>query len=53
MDYLVTYIDENRKANTYCLTNLIHDGCRQGIMDRMNFAKLMLQNLVAIEGEDI
>ncbi|KAK3089007.1 hypothetical protein FSP39_000092 [Pinctada imbricata] len=52
-DYYVTYIDEERTANTYSMVHLIQDGCRHGIVQRMSFAKTMLKNLVDIEGADI
>ncbi|KAJ8305645.1 hypothetical protein KUTeg_016190 [Tegillarca granosa] len=52
-DYFVTYIDEDRSASTYSMVNLIQDGCRKGIMERMTFARSMLKNLVDIEGADI
>jgi len=52
-DYYVTYIDEDRTANTYCMVHIIQDGCRKDIIDRMTFAKTMLKNLVDIEGADI
>lgn len=52
-DYYVTYIDQDRSANTYSMVHLIQDGCKQDIMDRMLFAKSMLKNLVDIEGADI
>ena len=52
-DYYVTYIDEERTANTYCMMQIIQDGCRRDIVQRMNFAKKMLKNLVDIEGADI
>ncbi|KAL3869232.1 hypothetical protein ACJMK2_041940 [Sinanodonta woodiana] len=49
-DYFVTFIDEERSANTYSMVHLIQDGCQKGIIDRMVFAKSMLQNIVDIEG---
>jgi hypothetical protein len=52
-DYYVTYIDEERTANTFCMMQIIQDGCRKDIVQRMNFAKKMLKNLVDIEGVDI
>lgn len=52
-DYYVTYIDQERTANTYCMMQIIQDGCRKDIVQRMNFAKKMLKNLVDIEGVDI
>lgn len=52
-DYYVTYIDQDRNANTYCMVHLIQDGCKHDIIERMVFAKSMLKNLVDIEGADI
>lgn len=52
-DYYVTYIDEDRNANTYPMVHIIQDGCRRDIVERMAFAKSMLKNLVDIEGADI
>lgn len=52
-DYYVTYIDHERTANTYCMMQIIQDGCRKDIVQRMVFAKTMLKNLVDIEGADI
>lgn len=52
-DYFVTYIDQDRNANTYPMVNLIQDGCKKDIIERMSFAKSMLKNLVDIEGADI
>lgn len=52
-DYFVTYIDQERNANTYPMVNLIQDGCKRDITERMTFAKSMLKNLVDIEGADI
>lgn len=52
-DYYVTYIDQDRSANTYCMVHVIQDGCKQDIIERMVFAKSMLKNLVDIEGADI
>lgn len=52
-DYYVTYIDQERTANTYCMMQIIQDGCRKDIVQRMVFAKTMLKNLVDIEGADI
>ncbi|KAH9524170.1 Serine/threonine-protein kinase plk1 [Bulinus truncatus] len=52
-DYLVTYIDQERVARTYCLAHIKQEGCAMDIYERMTFAKSMLKNLVDIEGADI
>ncbi|KAK6172024.1 hypothetical protein SNE40_018426 [Patella caerulea] len=52
-DYLVTYIDSERCAKTFNIVQVIQDGCREDIFNRMSFAKTMLKNLVDIEGADI
>lgn len=52
-EYAVTYIDQERSANTYSLSHIVKDGCTVDILERMIFARSMLKNLVDIEGADI
>lgn len=52
-EYMATYVDQERCARTYNLSHIIKEGCTADILDRMAFARLMLKNLVDIEGADI
>jgi hypothetical protein len=52
-EYLVTYIDQERCARAYNFSHLIQEGCSTDILERLQFARTMLKNLVDIEGADI
>ncbi|CAG5126129.1 unnamed protein product, partial [Candidula unifasciata] len=52
-EYMVTYIDQERCARTFHLSHILREGCTAEILDRVAFARVMLKNLVDIEGADI
>ncbi|XP_013406101.1 serine/threonine-protein kinase PLK1 isoform X2 [Lingula anatina] len=51
--YLVTYINQDRVATTYFLSQLTSYGCPSVVHDRLLYAKNMLQNMIDIDGDDI
>ncbi|XP_064625588.1 serine/threonine-protein kinase PLK1-like [Lineus longissimus] len=52
-EYLLTLIDENRRATTYYLEDITQLGCDDVIRDRLVYSYGMLKNILDIEGEDI
>ena len=52
-DYLVTYINTNRQAVAHHLLQLRHFGCHPNIVDRLKYAREMLESIINIEGEAV
>ena len=45
-EYLITYINRRRLATTYNLAGLLQDGCDRDIVERLHYAKRVLDRIV-------
>ena len=52
-DYLVTYIDSKRHSVSYQLLQLRHFGCSVQVVDRLRYARHVLQTVINIAGEPV
>jgi len=52
-DYLVTYIDSKRHSVSYQLLQLQHFGCSVPVVDRLRYARHVLQTVINIAGEPV
>ena len=52
-DYLVTYIDSKRHSVSYQLLQLRHFGCSVHVVDRLKYARHVLQTVINIAGEPV
>jgi len=52
-DYLVTYIDSKRQSVSYQLLQLRHFGCSIHVVDRLKYARHVLQTVINIAGEPV
>jgi len=52
-DYLVTYIDSKRHSVSYHLLQLKHFGCSIHVVDRLRYARHVLQTVINIAGEPV
>jgi len=52
-DYLVTYIDAKRHSVSYQLLQLRHFGCSVHVVDRLKYARHVLQTVINIAGEPV
>jgi polo-like kinase 2 len=52
-DYLMTFINSSRQAVTFRLLQLRHFGCHPDIMERLTYARSMLESIINVEGEAV